>query len=107
MLAATYRRGGDAAEVIAVEEVEAPQPGPGEVRVRVAVSGVNPTDWKARAAAGDSLPFDFQVPNQDGAGTIDAVGAGVDERRVGERVWVYFAARNRQWGTAADRKSVV
>jgi NADPH2:quinone reductase len=32
---------------------------------------------------------------------IDAVGAGVDPGRVGERVWVYFAARRRQFGTAA------
>ena len=33
---------------------------------------------------------------------IDAVGAGVDAARVGERVWVYFAAWQRQWGTAAQ-----
>jgi NADPH2:quinone reductase len=30
------------------------------------------------------------------------VGSGVDEARVGERVWVYFAAWRRQWGTAAQ-----
>ena len=46
--------------------------------------------------------FEFQVPGQDGAGVIDAVGAGVDESRIGERVWVYFAAWQRRWGTAAQ-----
>ena len=48
------------------------------------------------------MRFPFQVPNQDGAGVIDKVGEGVDEARVGERVWVYFAAWQRQWGTAAE-----
>ena len=95
MRAAAY----DAAGEIRVREVETPEPGPGEVRVKVAVSGVNPTDWKAR---GNEVPFDFQVPNQDGAGVVDAVGDGVDADRVGERVWVYFAAWQRQWGTAAE-----
>jgi NADPH2:quinone reductase len=42
------------------------------------------------------------VPGQDGAGEIDAVGEGVDAARVGERVWVYFASWQRQWGTAAQ-----
>ncbi len=100
MLAAVYREPGAATDVLRVEEVEPPAPGPGEVRVRVRVSGVNPTDWKARASA--QVPFAFQVPNQDGAGVIDAVGEGVDPARVGERVWLYFAAWRRQWGTAAQ-----
>jgi len=103
MLAARYDRTGPATEVLRVDEVGTPEPGPGEVRVRVAVSGVNPTDWKMRAGAtGRPLDGPFQVPNQDGAGVIDAVGDGVDERRVGERVWVYFAAWQRPWGTAAQ-----
>jgi NADPH2:quinone reductase len=95
MRAAVY----DASGEIRVEEVATPEPGPGEVRVRLAVSGVNPTDWKAR---GSEVPFPFQIPNQDGAGVVDKVGEGVDEARVGERVWVYFAAWQRQWGTAAE-----
>jgi NADPH:quinone reductase len=89
----------DASGEIQVGEVETPEPGPGEVRVRVTVSGVNPTDWKTRA---NETPFPFQVPNQDGAGVIDAVGEGVEAARIGERVWVYFAAWQRQWGTAAE-----
>ena len=75
-------------------------PGPGEVRVRVAVSGVNPTDWKARAA-GD-LAFPEVVPNQDGAGTVDAVGEDVTGLQPGDRVWIYLAAHGRPTGTAQE-----
>jgi NADPH2:quinone reductase len=101
MLAAHYTETG-ASSVLQVSEVVTPSPGPGEVRVRLHVAGVNPTDWKSRAGATAALAFDFQVPGQDGAGEIDAVGDGVDEARVGERVWVYFAGYQRQWGTAAQ-----
>jgi NADPH2:quinone reductase len=101
MIAAVYRDTG-ASSVLSVEEVPTPSPGPGEVLVRVALAGVNPTDWMARAGGTGSLGFEFQVPGQDGAGVIEAVGSGVDGARVGERVWVYFAAWRRQWGTAAQ-----
>ena len=102
MLAAVYDRTGPAAEVLRVEDVERPEPGPGEVLVRVNVSGVNPTDWKSRAGATGDVTFPFHVPNQDGAGVVEAVGPGVDPARVGERVWLFFAAWQRQWGTAAQ-----
>jgi NADPH2:quinone reductase len=100
MLAARYERCGSANEVLRVEEVERPQPAAGEVLVRLRLSGVNPTDWKARLHRAPAFPF--QVPNQDGVGVIEAVGAGVERRRVGERVWLYFAAWQHQWGTAAQ-----
>jgi NADPH2:quinone reductase len=68
--------------------------------VRLALSGVNPTDWKSRSTAdpGDG----GKTPNQDGAGTVDAVGDGVPAERVGERVWVWEAAWQRPTGTAAE-----
>ena len=103
MRMARYERYGAAADVLEVVETDPPAPGPGEVQVAVAVSGVNPTDWKMRQRQpGQPVPVDFQVPNQDGAGTISAVGAGVDSSRVGERVWLYHAAWQRSWGTAAE-----
>jgi NADPH2:quinone reductase len=103
MLAARYTRPGPADEVIELSDVDAPEPGPGEVRVKIAFSGVNPTDWKSRSSAtGGGPSHEFQIPNQDGSGVIDAVGEGVDPARAGERVWIYFAALQRPWGTAAE-----
>jgi NADPH:quinone reductase len=89
-------------EVLRLVERPVPDPGPGEVRVAVRVSGVNPTDWKARrgSSSGGQLAFPEVVPNQDGSGTIDAVGDAVDASRVGERVWLWEAAWQRADGTA-------
>jgi NADPH2:quinone reductase len=101
VIAVGYERAGDAS-VLEVRELERPDPGPGEVRVRLAVSGVNPSDWKSRLRATYGGPATFTIPHQDGAGTIDAVGDGVDAARMGERVWVFFAAWKRPWGTAAQ-----
>jgi NADPH2:quinone reductase len=102
MKAALYRDMGQAADVFKVEEVDRPEPGPGEVLVRVHASGVNPTDYKARSGAVPRPMTGFQVPHQDGAGVIEAVGAGVDAARVGERVWLWLTAVGSCWGTAAE-----
>jgi NADPH2:quinone reductase len=96
--AIVYSEGGDAG-VMRLVERPLPEPGSDEVRVRVEVSGVNPTDWKARQG-GSSFPE--MVPNQDGAGVIDAVGQGVEASRVGERVWLWEAADLRADGTAQE-----
>jgi NADPH2:quinone reductase len=98
MKAITYTTSGST-DVLTLTERPVPEPGTGEVRVKVAVSGVNPTDWKARAA---NSPDGAQVPNQDGAGTVDAVGKGVPEDRIGERVWLWEAAWQRADGTAQE-----
>jgi NADPH2:quinone reductase len=102
MRAALYDRYGPAREVLRVEDMERPEPGPGEARIKVETSGINPTDWKSRSGA-TPRPIDgFQIPHHDGAGVIDAVGPGVDESRIGQRVWTWLAAANRRWGTAAQ-----
>ena len=102
MRAAMYETTGAAREVLKVAGTGRPDPGPGEVRVRVHASGINPTDVKTRSGA-TARPIDgFQIPHQDGAGVIDAVGTGVDPGRVGQRVWLWFAAFGRRWGTAAE-----
>jgi NADPH2:quinone reductase len=101
--AVVYRRTGPS-DVLQLVERSAPEPGPHEVLVRVAVSGVNPTDWKSRRGSGPDQPLAFPevVPNQDGAGTIVAVGAEVDAIRVGQRVWLWEAAWERANGTAQE-----
>ncbi|SDO14163.1 NADPH:quinone reductase [Geodermatophilus sp. DSM 45219] len=99
MRAIVYTENGDP-DVLQLVERPDLEPGPGEVRVRLAFSGVNPTDWKRRRTAGP--PAGGQVPDQDGSGTVDAVGEGVDPVLVGERVWVWEAAWERPHGTAAE-----
>jgi len=92
-------------EVLRLVDRPEPFPGPGDVLVRMAVSGVNPSDWKARRAGalgGRGLGPDGIVPGQDGAGTIEEVGPGIDPGRVGERVWLWEAAWQRPEGTAQE-----
>lgn len=103
MHAAFYERTGPAAEVLQLAELPTPQPGPGEVRVHLRWSGVNPSDVKSRAGLrSKDLPFPRVVPHSDGMGVIDAVGPGVADVRIGDRVWVWNAAWGRPAGTAAD-----
>ena len=103
MRAIAYERVGPADDVLHLIDLPLPEPGPGEVRVRLHCSGVNPSDVKTRGGVRSrELPFPRIIPHSDGAGVIDAVGAGVDDARVGERVWVWNAAWQRAEGTAAE-----
>jgi NADPH:quinone reductase len=90
-------------DVLHLVQREIREPGPGEVRVRVTVSGVNPTDWKSRRGGRGPLAYPELVPNQDGAGVIEAVGPDVDPGRVGQRVWLWEAAWQRADGTAQEQ----
>jgi len=76
---------GDASVLRWVERAE-PVPGPGEVAIRVSFTGVNFADIMARRGAyhgGQQPPF---TPGLDCAGTVVALGQGVDGLRVGQRV---------------------
>ena len=103
MKAIIYTETGDTS-VLHLVDREPGTPGPGEVRVRVAVAGVNPTDWKSRTGAGPGgkPAFDEVVPGQDAAGTIDAIGDGVSDVAVGDRVWLLLAQHERPTGTAQE-----
>jgi NADPH2:quinone reductase len=103
MRAAWYERQGPARDVLAVGDMDTPEPGPGEVRLRIAASGINPGDVKKREDAfGVGMPFPRIVPHSDGAGTVDAVGPGVPESLLGQRVWCHGAQTYRPYGTAAQ-----
>ncbi len=103
MQVAFYDRTGPAAEVLQLADWPDPQPAPGELRVRLRWSGVNPSDVKSRAGLRSSvLAFPRIVPHSDGMGVVDAVGAGVDAARIGQRVWVWNAGWGRADGTAAQ-----
>jgi NADPH2:quinone reductase len=100
MRAVVYTETGPSS-VLQLVDRETPEPGPGEVRVRLVRAGVNPTDWKFRAGVTTS-GHDEVTPGQDGAGTVDAVGPGVEEYAVGDRVWLILAQHARPYGTAAE-----
>jgi NADPH:quinone reductase len=86
--AAWYDRQGPAAEVLQVGELPAPEPARRRGAGGDRVSAVNPSDAKARTGSRGPMAFPRIVPPFDGAGVVDAVGPGVPDARVGERVWV-------------------
>ncbi len=100
MRAVFYEANGPARDVLRVEDVETPNPGAGEIRVRLRTSGVNPSDVKSRGLR--KLAFPRVTPHSDGAGEIEAVGAGVPASRIGERVWIWNGQWQRPSGTAAE-----
>ena len=59
-------------------------PGPGEVRVRLCASSLNYHDYGV--ASRPEWKADGRIPMSDGAGVIEAVGAGVAEFEPGDRV---------------------
>lgn len=73
-------------EKLRLAEVPPPVPAAGEVRVRVEAAGVNFPDAlivQKKYQVQPTLPF---VPGTEVAGTVEAVGAGVDQFRIGDRV---------------------
>ena len=107
MKAIVHDQLGAADSVLQLVDREIPEPGTGEVRVRIAVSGVNPTDWKSRTGLYGGAPGTESVPNQDGAGVVDAIGADVDGVAVGDRVWLSLAAFERPGSGTAQEYTVV
>ena len=103
MKAIYFESTGAATDVLIFGERDIPAVRPGEVLVRLHASGVNPSDVKKRAGfQAPGFEDGFVIPHSDGAGIIDAVGDGVSEQRIGERVWVYQAQFGRHMGTAAE-----
>ncbi len=78
------RRGGP--EVLQVREAPDPRPGEGEIRIRVAAAGINFADVLARMGLYPDAPPLPTVVGYEVAGTVDAVGAGVQGFREGDRV---------------------
>ncbi len=75
-------------EVLKLEEVPTPRPSSGQVLVRVHAAGVNPYDTYMRSgtyAIKPPLPY---TPGSDAAGTVEAVGEGVNGLKPGDRVYV-------------------
>ncbi|MCU0522150.1 MAG: quinone oxidoreductase [Anaerolineae bacterium] len=71
-------------EVLRYEDVAIPEPGPGEVRIKIEAAGVNYVDTYHRTGSyKGELPITLGM---EGAGTVDALGAGVTSVRHGDQV---------------------
>jgi len=107
MRAVVFNKFGSAAESLEFTEQPKPDVQAGEVLVKLKTTGVNPSDVKKRAGAFPNLlDGGLVIPHSDGAGIIEAVGNGVPDSRIGERVWVYQAQYGRRFGTAAEYVSL-
>lgn len=111
MRATWYKRTGPAAEVVEIGDLAEGALGPllsGDVRVEMRASGINPADVKRRAGwGGSSIQHDMVIPHADGSGVVTAVGDGVSNSLVGQRVWVHngqggYGEAGRAFGTAAE-----
>jgi len=103
MKAVWYSSFGLAKDVLVYGEQDAQQAGNGEVVVKLETSAVNPSDVKKRMGVSPTLLNQgYVIPNSDGAGVIESIGEGVDQQRLGERVWVYNGQHGRRKGTSAE-----
>lgn len=74
-------------EVLAVRDVPDPVPTPGSVLIRVESAGVNFSDVMRRRGSVYPFPTAFPwTPGSEVAGTVEAVGAGVDWPAIGSPV---------------------
>lgn len=87
-----------APEDLKIEEMPDPAPGPGEVLVDMKATAVNFPDLLVIEGKYQIIPPHPFVPGKEGAGTVAAVGEGVDGLSVGDRVMVQA-----EWGTYAEK----
>jgi NADPH:quinone reductase-like Zn-dependent oxidoreductase len=73
-------------DVLEVREGQDPEPGAGQVRIRVRASGINFAEIMARQGLYQDAPPPPMVVGYEVAGTIDAVGRGVEADKIGRRV---------------------
>ena len=81
-------------EPLTVTELEVPTPGPGEALVRLETSGVCHTDLHAVHGDWPVKPHPPFVPGHEGYGTVVAIGPGVTQLKVGDKVgnaWLWSA----------------
>ena len=88
-------------EVVTVIDRPVREPEPGEVRIAVAAAAVNPTDLYLRVHGTDAAPPPW-TPGMDAAGTIEAVGDGVDRLSVGDEVMAAVLPRRPEGGAQAE-----
>jgi NADPH:quinone reductase-like Zn-dependent oxidoreductase len=99
------------------DDVPEPSAGPGEIKVRVAATSVNPVDWKIRSGSNRMRPGRTfpTILGRDASGEVVAVGQGVDNFKVGDKVLglvdaayaEYVVARDEAWAPLPSSMDVV
>ena len=93
-------------EVMRYEDIDLPAPGPGQVQVRQHAIGVNYIDVYFRSGLYPMAAKPF-TPGNEGAGEIVALGAGVENFKVGDRVAYGTAAATYAEAVNADARQVI
>ncbi|APR74686.1 Quinone oxidoreductase [Minicystis rosea] len=91
---------GEPGEVLRLEEAPVPSPGANRIRVVVHACGLNPADWAlCRRLYNMDLPRGIGI---DVSGTVDAVGEGVTDVAVGDKVLGFADFANYPSAGASD-----
>lgn len=88
-------------EVLRLDEVEIGAPGAGEVRIRVGAFGLNRVEALYRAGLFSPVTFPATI-GYEAAGTIAAVGSGVADWSVGDRVATLYGLSMETYGTYGE-----
>lgn len=92
-------------QVMVLEEADDPAPGPGQAVVRIEAAGVNPVDTYVRSGVYANLPDLPYTPGGDAAGVVEAVGEGVANLSVGQRVYIAAIAGGHLTGAYAEKSA--
>ncbi len=90
-------------DVLRIEELEVGRPGPGEVRLRIEAIGLNRSEAAFRAGLYPVKPKLPTLIGYEAAGIIEALGEGVQDFAVGDRVCVLPTFRLGEYGVYAER----
>jgi NADPH:quinone reductase-like Zn-dependent oxidoreductase len=100
-----YEEGGP--DELRIDTVDVPEPGPDEVRVRVAAIGLNRAELHYRTGNYYHRPARFPaILGYEAAGTVDALGPGVEGLAVGDAVSVVPSFSMTEYGVYAERPIV-
>ncbi|MET4783276.1 NADP-dependent oxidoreductase [Glaciihabitans sp. UYNi722] len=101
MRALRFHENGEPGEVLRLETVSIPDPALGRIRIRVHACGLAPADWAlCRGLFPGTLPRGIGI---DVSGTVDAIGEGVTDVRVGDLVLGSSDWAGEPTGGASDR----
>jgi NADPH:quinone reductase-like Zn-dependent oxidoreductase len=95
------KSGGYDADALIIEDAQKPEPGPGQVRVRIEAAALNYRDYLVMTNSLWRTDLDL-IPVADGAGVIDAVGAGVTEWNTGDAVITVYMRDFPTWPPHPD-----